>query len=349
LPSGISNGELFAWNVRQWLRKTKVNRDIELSIKKQDEHKYFPAFHNGLTVLCKNLTLKKDKITVSGYAVVNGCQSLTGLYENRKRLSSDLRILTKFIKVSPETPLALKITDHTNNQNGTTARDLQSNNPIQTRLQTEINAGKKFYYRIKRGEHFDWDVDRVIENELAARILLASDLKQPWSCHQTYKLFDELHSEIFGRPEVNGSRIVNAYNIYRLVLGKLDLLENQLFARYSITRYLVLYLLREALDKDPQGKEFCSDPTPFINSKKKQARVMECVDKVAQVVVRILDSEIKRRDADPSAPFDFKRELKSPNSVRDIRSTIVSHYQIAVDSKLAPTFSGEWKKSKNGR
>jgi hypothetical protein len=111
----------------------------------------------------------------------------------------------------------------------------------------------------------------------------------------------------------------------------------------------VLYLLREALDKDAQGKEFCADPTPFINSKKKQQRVMECVDKVAQVVVRILDSEIKRRDADPSAPFDFKRELKSPNSVREIRSTIVSHYQIAVDSKLAPTFAGEWKKSKNGK
>jgi hypothetical protein len=346
---GISNGELFAWNVRQWLRKTKVNRDIEQSIKQLDEHKYFPAFHNGLTVLCKKLALKKDKITVSGYAVVNGCQSLTGLYENKKRLSSDLRILTKFIQISPETPLALKITDHTNNQNGTTARDLQSNNPIQTRLQTEINAGKKFYYRIKRGEHFDWDADRVIENELAARILLAFDLKQPWSCHQTYKLFDELHSEIFGRPEVNGSRIVNAHNIYRLILGKLDLLENQLFARYSITRYLMLYLLREALDKDPEGKEFCSDPTPFINTKKKQVRVMECVDKVAQVVVRILDSEIKRRDADPSAPFDFKRELKSPNSVREIRSTIVSHYQIAVDSKLAPTFSGEWKKSRNGK
>lgn len=36
---GISNGELFAWNVRQWLKKTKVNKDIELSIKKQDEHK----------------------------------------------------------------------------------------------------------------------------------------------------------------------------------------------------------------------------------------------------------------------------------------------------------------------
>src|SRR5207249_352561 len=111
---GISSGELFAWNVRQWLKKTKVNRDIEQSIRQQDEHKYFPAFHNGLTVLCKSLTLTKDKITVAGYAVVNGCQSLTGLYENKKQITSDLRILTKFIRISPDTPLALKITDHTN-------------------------------------------------------------------------------------------------------------------------------------------------------------------------------------------------------------------------------------------
>jgi hypothetical protein len=110
---GISNGELFAWNVRQWLKKTKVNSDIEKTIRKQEEHKYFPAFHNGLTVLCKNLSLTTDKVTISGYAVVNGCQSLTGLYENKKQITSDLRILTKFIQISPETPLALKITDHT--------------------------------------------------------------------------------------------------------------------------------------------------------------------------------------------------------------------------------------------
>jgi len=54
---GIVNGELFAWNVRQWLRKTKVNKDIAKSIQTPSEHKYFPAFHNGLIVLCRNLTV----------------------------------------------------------------------------------------------------------------------------------------------------------------------------------------------------------------------------------------------------------------------------------------------------
>lgn len=341
---GISNGELFAWNVRQWLKKTKVNKDIEASVKNQEEHQFFPAFHNGLTVLCKSLAVTKGKITVSGYAVVNGCQSLTGFYENRKLLSSDLRVLTKIIQVAPETPLATKITDHTNNQNGTTARDLQSNNPIQTRLQTEINSsGSHFHYRIKRGEHPDWNQDQVIENELAARVLLAFDLKEPWSCHQSYRLFDELHSTIFGRPEVNGDRIVNTYRIYQDVMGRLDVLEDELFASYSLTRFLVLYLLREVLETDQLGKQYCLDPSGFADTAQKKGHVKTCTAKVAQVVLRLLNGEAKRRNA-RTPPFDFKRELKSPNSVRDIASTIVSQYQVMVDGKLARSFSHEWAK-----
>lgn len=348
---GISNGELFAWNVRQWLKKTKVNKDIERSIKNPDEHKYFPAFHNGLTVLCKSMTVASDKITISGYAVVNGCQSLTGLNENKKQITSDLRILTKLIQISPDTPLALKITDHTNNQNGTTHRDLQSNSPIQTRLQAEVNSSYKgkFYYRIKRGEHPEWPVDKVIENELAARILLAFDLKEPWSCHQTYRLFDELHSRIFGRPEVDADRIVTLYNVYECVIDKLGLIDNQLFARYGLTRFLALYLLREALEADEEGKKFCLNPSAFIKQPKGKSRLLECIDKISRVVVQLVDGEVKRRDADKDNPFDFKRELKSPNPVRDLESRVVPFYQIAVGSNLAPTFSGEWKKSKNGK
>ena len=314
---GIPNGELFAWNVRQWLKKTKVNKDIEKSIKSQAEHKYFPAFHNGLTILCKTLKTTKDKITISGYAVVNGCQSITGLYENKTSISSDLRLLTKLIQVSADTPLALKITDHTNNQNGTTHRDLQSNSPIQTRLQTEINNGSKgkFHYRIKRGEHPEWPAEEVIENELAARILLAFDLKEPWSCHQTYKLFDELHSRIFGRKEVDGDRIVTLYMVYLCVMGKLGSIDNQLFARYGLTRFLVLYLLREALETDQLGKDFCLNPSAFIKQSQGKSRLLECIDKVSQVVVQLVDGEVKRRDADKEKEFDFKRELKSPTDL----------------------------------
>ncbi len=346
---GISNGELFAWNVRQSLRKTKVNDDIAKSIQTQEEHKFFPAFHNGVTVLCKRLNISKDLVTISGYAVVNGCQSLTGLNENKGKLSSDLRILTKFIQTPPDGKLAAKITDHTNNQNGIKHRDLQSNNLIQTRLQTEINGGGEFYYRIKRGEHLEWPTDKVIENDLSARILLAFDKREPWSCHQTYRLFDELHSPIFGRPEVNGNRIVVFYRIYQVMMSKLDLLDNQLFARYRLTHFFLLYLLRQALETDEVGREFCRNPLPFTNTRRNSDRVMKCVDKISQSIVRVLNGEVKRRDADSKNPLDFKRELKSPTPVRAIESTVITHYQVLTDSDAAVTFSKEWQNSRSNK
>ncbi len=346
--TGIASGELFAWNVRQWLdKKTKVNRDVEVSIRNKEEHRYFPAFHNGLTILCKTLQIAKNSsITISGYAVVNGCQSLTGLYSNKSEITDKLRILTKFILVSPETPLARKITDHTNNQNGTTYRDLQSNNPLQTRLQTEINTGYsgRFYYRIKRGEHLEWDQDRVIENELAARILLAFDVREPWSCHQTYKLFDELHAAIFGKPEVTGDRVVTVHEIYQAAIEQLKTMENSLFGQYGLTRFLMLYLVREALATDATGNELIQSPSGFIAQRKGLLRLRYSIGKLSKTLARLLDKEITRRST--PEPFDFKRELKSQTAVRELSGTVIAHYKITLDSELASTFSEIWKASK---
>src|ERR1051326_684239 len=344
---GIANGELFAWNVRQWLgRKTKVNKDIEKSIGNVVEHKYFPAFHNGLTVLCKKLDLDGDKVTISGYAVVNGCQSLTGLHENKNKITSDLRILTKFIEISPDSDLALKITDHTNNQNGTTHRDLQSNNPIQTRLQSEIHrryAGD-VYYRIKRGEHPEWDSDKVIENELAARILLAFDLKEPWSCHQAYKLFDELHAAIFGRPEVDADRVVAVHAVYQSVLESLKLITNEAFGGYGLTRFLMLYLVRKTLETDETGSAFCQDPMTLLKQPDGWARLQHCIGKLAASLVRFVDNEMKRRETAGDF-FDYKRQLKTPRPVADLRSTVISQYQVVVDAGYLPSFSDDWQTS----
>ena len=77
---GIESGELFDYNVRQGLGRTNVNRDIEKSVKDQNEHRHFMLYHNGLTVIADKVdTTVKDRVTISNYVVVNGCQSLTVL------------------------------------------------------------------------------------------------------------------------------------------------------------------------------------------------------------------------------------------------------------------------------
>ena len=233
---GISNQYLFDWNVRKSLGRTKVNKEIEQSIDNVTEHPNFLLYHNGLTILAESVTLDGTKLTISGYSVVNGCQSITSFYNHQGKVSDELRVLTRVIRVSPESDLAAKITRRTNNQNGITPRDLQSNSVIQSRLQNEFTASyPDVFYRIKRGE--ESSAARIIENEMAARILLAFDLRQPWTCHQTYKLFDELHADIFGRPEVNASRILALYSIYEVIERIKPKIKDQRFANYSITPF----------------------------------------------------------------------------------------------------------------
>ena len=167
----------------------------------------FVLFHNGLTVLAEDAKLADGRLTIKGYTVVNGCQSLTTLFENNENISDELRLLTRVIQLSPASDLAAKITRHSNNQNSISARDLQSNSTIQRRLQQEFRQefDNYFGYGIKRGEVIN--AQHEITNEEAAKQLLAFDLQQTWSCHQSYKLFDELHGEVFGRKEVTAWRI----------------------------------------------------------------------------------------------------------------------------------------------
>ena len=113
--TGLQSGELFAWNVRQTLGKTKVNKAIAESVKDQAEHKNFVLFHNGLTVLAEDAKLADGRLTIKGYTVVNGCQSLTTLFENNENISDELRLLTRVIQLSPASDLAAKITRHSNN------------------------------------------------------------------------------------------------------------------------------------------------------------------------------------------------------------------------------------------
>ena len=115
---GIRNQALFAYNVRGPLGRTQVNKDIAGSILDKARHKLFPLFHNGITILAKKLKTTEDKINIEDYYVVNGCQSLSELYNNSGFLTNDLRILVKIIKMDASSPLSDMVTSFSNNQNG---------------------------------------------------------------------------------------------------------------------------------------------------------------------------------------------------------------------------------------
>lgn len=300
-------------------------------------------YHNGLTVLATDveLDIETDQLRIDRYSVVNGAQSLSTLNDKKSAISGDLRLLARVIKLDPASDLASMITRNSNNQNAIGARDLQSNSVIQKRLKEDFRRsfGLKFGYEIKRGEQVDGD--RVITNEDAARVLLAFDLEQPWTCHQSYRYFDDLHSDIFGRPVVTASRIVGLIAVRDAVVGSLAGLDNQLAAYYSVTQYFLMYLAKQALQLDPLGKEFCHDPGRFVHDQGFDIVVNTIRQIVADLIVD-LNAELSERE-EAGNPFDHKRKLKSPNAVRALRGSILPSYQKALNRNRASSFSEEWE------
>ena len=338
---GIENRELFAWNLRGSLGRTKVNRDIGKSIDNQSEHKNFLLFHNGLTVLCEELNHENDKSVIEKYSVVNGCQSLTSLFDHSAKLTDELRVMTRLIELPPEHELADKVTNRSNNQNPINARDLQSNSVVQRRLQTEVNRDYTgtFFYRIKRGEPEQGS--EVIENDEAGRLLLAFDHRQPWVCHQSYKILDELHAEIFARPEVNSHRVVAMVDLSAAIISASVAIENRLIANYRLTRYFLMYLLRQALETDHEGRRFCMDPSLFLSAQNGREKLCRSIEPVLTDLVIDFNAELRERE-EARNPFDYKREFKSANSVRELSRVIIPQYQKAVQRNRATAFGAEW-------
>ncbi len=337
---GIANQSLFDHNVRGPLGNTAVNKDITKSIKNKSLHRLFPLFHNGITVVCRKATIEGNKLTTGEYFVVNGCQSLTALFNNRKHLTDDLRILTKFVRMDdPTSEAANMVTRYSNNQNSPKPRDFMSNNKLQVILQNEVHKyyDGKYYFEIKRGE---LGSGSKITNEESGLLMLAFDLRQPWATHRKYQLFeDNMYADVFGRPAVTADRIILCEVIREEADKARTEIANKLFGRYILTRYLLVYLLREILENSEIGKSVISTPKTFVREASDRNRFQGCIGTILKDLVVDINSEVQESGKD----FDYRDKLRDEAWIQQIRRSIVTLYQKLVGRGTIRSFGDEWE------
>lgn len=336
--SGIRDQSLFSLNVRASLGNTPVNKGIVQSIKNPDLHKSFPFFHNGITVLAQKVSNDEKKITIENYFVVNGCQSLNALYQHKADITDNLLLLTKFIQVDAKSEISEIITAYSNNQNGVKPRDFKSNDPIQTRLQNEFKDRFKneFAFEVKRGEPIHGV--EVITNETAGLTLIAFDLKEPWTTHRKYQVFEDKYSDIFGRPEVTASRIVLCHVLLCEITSRLNELENKLIAKYALTKFAVLYVLRRIFDGDEWGKKVIINPGMVVNGAKDRAKFQNLVGELLDGLIIDLNLETE----DLGEDFDYRGKLRDKEFVVGLANDLVASYQKDIKRKKAVPLKAAW-------
>lgn len=317
---GIADGSLFELNVRLPLGSTKVNKAIQESLAEYSQHEKFALFHNGVTVLAEQVTLDDDRVLIENFVVVNGAQSLKQFHSGSSKITSDLKVLTRIIEIGANADLAREISVNSNNQNGIKPRDLRSNDQLQVRLKSEFEEvdfeGMRF--DVKRGAAGG---ENIISNEQAGKLLLAFDLDEPWSCHQTYKVFDEKYNDLFGRPTVNAHRIILLHKIMEAIDRHRDAITNRPFATYGLTPYVILAAVKQILSCSDAGDNLCRQPKIAFENGNLQC-VMDAIDVLLKSLMIDINHEI-----DGGLLADYKSDLKSKTSVERFLNELVRSYK----------------------
>jgi len=334
---GISDGTLFSQNVRYSLGNTPVNTAISKSTADVNEHKNFALYHNGVTLICKGVVFDQEanSLEITNYVVVNGAQSITTFYHNAAKLSNDLRVFLKIVSLQSDA-LARKITINSNNQNAIKPRDLRSNHDLMLRLKAEFDDAKCGYqFEIKRGQPLVDGVP-VISNEDAGRALLAFDLDEPYSCHQIYRVFDDRYADIFGRREVTFGRIIFLEQLRGIVEDGLSKLDNKPMAKYTLTKYLLISTLGNIIRLFDDGRMFLSN-IDKMNSEAERANILKFCQEIVEGLVVDLNYEV----VEAGIGFDYKKDFKSPESVKQWKLKLLRTYEKDFKRKKAAGFGAE--------
>jgi hypothetical protein len=156
---------LFARNVRLWLQRTPVNKEIEETFR--DNPREFVFSNNGITMLCENHRYDpgRKELRIENPRIVNGSQTLHSirLVANPPK---NARVMLKIIEIPQNQPgdfsamakkkkdIINKIAVRTNRQNPIKKWDLVSNDDFQNEIAAFFRRNNLFYERRQK----EWKV-----------------------------------------------------------------------------------------------------------------------------------------------------------------------------------------------
>jgi len=333
---GIDDRTLFAQNVRLDLGRTRVNKDIDATLVDEQEHPTFLTFHNGLTMLCREVQRSNgDAVRVKDFSIVNGCQSAVALRRKQASLTDDLLLPVKIVKVGEADKLADEITYRSNNQNAINLKDLRANDSTQVILKGQFEElfGDQVQYVIKRGE--ETVAPTVIHNDLAAQILIALYNEEPYLAHRKFALFDQNYKRVF-HPRIGASHIYLGYLLWEEVQRRLPQIEKELIARYSLTTFVLVHLTGHLMRSTEAGNGILNAPADYIPGQ--ETRVREAVGRLIESIIVDFNGYIREQEADHGY-FDYKTRFKSQAAIRELGEDVLRGHQRAVRRDAGYEFS----------
>lgn len=125
----------------------------------------------------------------------------------------------------------------------------------------EHRRGKELAYAIREGEKFAGVA--ILPNQLAAQLILAVYLKEPWNAVRRVVLFDEDYRRMFSRS-VTGHRLYMLYRLNRAIESRKGELRPELEANFASVRPALAYLVGAVLRESQEGAAYIDSPERWL-------------------------------------------------------------------------------------
>lgn len=328
---GIDDRRLFELNVRRELRTNAVRKALDHAIEKQSDHEFFLAFHNGLTAVCEKIDVSSPHaLVVTNMSVVNGAQSTVAFRANRGSITPALKVLVKFVEVSPDHKVARQVAVRSNTQNPVNARNLRARDGVQLRLEAEFHTR---YPRITYETRPDVSIGsrgHVIANDNAAQLLCAIYNQRPWLAVKRLSLFDgENYPTVFG-PEVSAARVVLCDLIATRVEHHAALFPEAYRGTWLLTRLVAAYLVGQLLRANPKLETTILDnAAKALSRRPKLSSVLDQLVKFAAAALVTRADAKKQADQLDDFKVDFKREDALKELAKEARRAYLTHLTVS--------------------
>lgn len=264
---------IFEQNVRSFLGDDNpVNQRITEALLNPAHHDRFAINNNGITIVSPDVKVQSDRVSVSSYQIVNGCQTSHVLYRNYDNVSDSVWISVKIIEAEDPNIVA-QLVESTNSQTMVQKSQFLSILPITSKIETYFNTfdgqgeenERRLYFERRTNQYAGAGISnyRIYDIPKLARAFAAMFLDLP---HISYmfptKVLEERPGDLFPSNIQEHVYYTSALTLYRLELA---ISNRHIHHKYGPYKWHILMILKYLLGgaKAPRfesGKieDFCS-------------------------------------------------------------------------------------------
>lgn len=304
-----------------------VNRRIMETLDSSDRS-LLPVLNNGVTVVASAYAPKPgDSVAISGFQIVNGCQTSHCLHLSRDSMGAavDTVFVPLRLVVTKDEELAAKIIRATNSQTEVQENDLVALTKFQRRLEDFYaldTADVKLTYERRLGQFYNVDVTktRVVSINDQIKAISAVCLDRPHiSGRYANRLYSEVGESIFREDHKLLPYVASAFAAYRLENSFRTGLDSKFkAARYQILMaYKYLTLGGKFAQLDKAGSE---EQSRKLIESLKQSDVVATFKIAAEKIVEVGGGQLPSSD-----------RLKRQQFTQDLISLLMRERQQAED------------------